>query len=649
MPREVSFQCPPLTPDEHHAFLAMGQAVREHTLQNALTVQKGRVIRTTTNAKTHRTATIHRGHDVLDPSLPATCAHMTMCATLDQVADFFRLDSSLKVQAYLCTMGETVLDRQTLYTLQDNDDDGTSCSIAWLVHACPWFMADRDTCVLEVHDRIEVVDQHNQLRRGWMRAIHSIDVRGCPPLKAPHGFVRASLVRSGHVFLESDTPGLLQVYSVMVPSSHGAAFNLVRGRMARQQVERILNLEEYMCMNRLLGRLDHITQRIVNAVDMMDAPPAWCAHCTRNFATKTKKQCRDCGAVVCLPCGHEWDLPLREHRARYFICHTCFCDTKSAVAMTHRMTAWTRSSRRRHVGSVTKKRAIMDSYDDVEIMTHVRRGGASDWQLDSIHGAKSSLRTGDVSTEVTFEDDGLPVSPIDSILGQERCFFGAQEHARGSIHLGQHISRMDGSHQSLVDPPQPLIQVSSSHALPTSVFQPPQDDSQFEYTQRESSFDSVHGAYAYESFGPHQAPPHLDGPSVLQRSLHQANATFHRRSDSIDGAYAYETMEKQYKTQRPPRLFDQPHRQPRLSSSAGSDSSDSSYDSAYYYARDHSRGHTTGITHPRVTNDSVVSLHCVSHQPSNHPSHVMHSGLDDTTFARSSFGGYTDTGGSTRV
>ncbi|CAK4136257.1 unnamed protein product [Aphanomyces euteiches] len=164
-----------------------------------------------------------------------------MQGTLDEVAEFFYLDSPAKFQAYICTVGETTMDRQNLYTLQCSAPR-FYCGVSWFVFGCPWLVSNRDMCILEYHNEIKVVDDRGTPRRGWIRAMHSIELECCPSLQTKRGIVRSAICRSGHVFIETNTPGVLDVYSVLVPRPSNVAFNLMRNTNAKRQVERTIAL-----------------------------------------------------------------------------------------------------------------------------------------------------------------------------------------------------------------------------------------------------------------------------------------------------------------------------------------------------------------------------------------------------------------------
>ncbi|EQC24738.1 hypothetical protein SDRG_17370 [Saprolegnia diclina VS20] len=186
----------------------------------------------------------------------------------------------------------------------------------------PALMSNRDTCFVEFHDLIEVMDSSTmELRRGWVRTIHSIELPCCPPLK---GLVRSQLVRSGHVFLETKTPGILEHFHIIVPQVHGMLKSHILRDVAQRQVSRVLNLEEYFATQRFLKTLDTSLLMPVTSFTQKDLV-GWCAVCARKFGWFVhKKHCRKCGHVICSHCLSDWHFSIKQHVVKLRICRTCF-------------------------------------------------------------------------------------------------------------------------------------------------------------------------------------------------------------------------------------------------------------------------------------------------------------------------------------
>ncbi|OQR82895.1 hypothetical protein ACHHYP_15368 [Achlya hypogyna] len=333
------FECAPLTAKQRDAILNFGQAACNDTVQNALQLQKSRVVSVVTNKKTNRIARIHKGHDAIDYTLPAVCARTLIQASLAEIADFFFLDSKLKLASYALIVGQTILDRHCLYTLKQPPTGRPAMhylGVAWMAIECPAGMLNRDFCIIEVYDRpvnsachdtIEILDPATRrLRRGWVRALHSVDIPACPSLRSSHGL-------SGHVFLETGTPGVLEYFSVMIPQGHGKLPKSVVSKIAKNQVARLLNLEEFLSMQRFaarLGSLDLVDVRHFQGKDQVSA----CPICSRKFGWfVAKKHCRQCGQVICRACGRNWKMPINDRPVKLRICQRCFCPSEPQKAL----------------------------------------------------------------------------------------------------------------------------------------------------------------------------------------------------------------------------------------------------------------------------------------------------------------------------
>ncbi|EQC42743.1 hypothetical protein SDRG_00466 [Saprolegnia diclina VS20] len=323
------FACPALTPKQRDAIVNFGHAACNDTVQNALHLQKARVASVVSNKKTNRIARIHKGHDAIDYTLPAVCGRTVIQATLAEIAHFFYLDSKLKLATYALIMGQTILDRHCLYTLKQPTPGRPAMhylGVAWMAVECPTGILNRDFCVIESHDTIEVLDPTTKrLRRGWVRALHSVDLPACPSLRASHGLVRGTLLRSGHVFLETNTPGVLEYCHVMISQGHGKLPRSVVSTISKNQVARLLNLEEFLSLQRFSARLDVTNFLDVRHFQNKDTVTA-CSICRRKFGWfVSKKHCRQCGKIICSTCGRNWKMPINDKPVKLRICQACFC------------------------------------------------------------------------------------------------------------------------------------------------------------------------------------------------------------------------------------------------------------------------------------------------------------------------------------
>ncbi|KAF0706655.1 hypothetical protein AaE_014007 [Aphanomyces astaci] len=302
-----------LPPPDEARFKRIAKQATADLVRNALSLPNLKLLSRVQHKATSRHAVIYGGHDSTDPSLPMVGAHTFLRSSLTDLADLFQLNTPAKLDAYGATLGSRITAKQTLFSLTSTEHPAATssassaphCEISWFAYNPPLpGMSKRDYCVLESHTDIEVLDQSNHVRRGWVRCLHSID--DVAWVSRPD---RASFMmftkdwlgrrlmnmyftwdRTGLVCIETDTPGLLEVYYVLVPVLTGAAWNVSTKRMAKRQVEKILRLEQFLSYQHLdYGRA--ISASVVSVKNTTKC----CARCTKTFHwLRTKRQCHRC-------------------------------------------------------------------------------------------------------------------------------------------------------------------------------------------------------------------------------------------------------------------------------------------------------------------------------------------------------------------
>ncbi|OQR96520.1 hypothetical protein ACHHYP_15430 [Achlya hypogyna] len=332
------FKCPPLLRYEKDQLIALGQKICKDAVLNAMSMQLAPVEAVITNPKTRRRARMRRGTDVFNRDLDGMCSYTQIQSTLAQVADFFYLDTTTKLRAYASVVGQTILDRQTLYTLVDHPGLTTQknklmalsplhyIGVEWMVMECPFLVSNRDTCFLEAHDEFEFFDERSKVpRRGFVRAVHSIELPSVTSLRETHGIVRSSLVRSGHIFIETDDPFVLDYVCVYVTNPNGKVPRRVNLKMLYHQCARVLNLEEYFHLERITSALDHGEFAPVRLFQNK-ATCNFCSRCDKKFGLFARKShCRKCGQVVCYQCSRKWPIQFRRTTVLNLrVCHHCF-------------------------------------------------------------------------------------------------------------------------------------------------------------------------------------------------------------------------------------------------------------------------------------------------------------------------------------
>ncbi|EQC29866.1 hypothetical protein SDRG_12411 [Saprolegnia diclina VS20] len=329
------FECPPLAPHETSALLALAQTICQETVQNALVLDAQPIWATIANPTTRRRARLRRGHDSVDAARDAMSCYTQVRATLEDVANVFHCRSTLELRTFGRVLGKSILDKVNLYTLVDRPVARGKVphplhyvGVEWAAIDAPLGFATRDLCYLEAHDEFEFVDTRNRKRRGWVRAIHSIENDACPSLHKAHGLVRASIYRSGHVFIESESnPEMLDYYNVIVADPRGQFVpRSVTQRCMKAHVSQALNLEEHLFILRL-----HAESQTTNtsmswntAVTSSIKSTAFCACCDAKFGLFLgRRTCDQCNRMVCKACSGRWTKATGAKPVTVCICKLC--------------------------------------------------------------------------------------------------------------------------------------------------------------------------------------------------------------------------------------------------------------------------------------------------------------------------------------
>ncbi|CEG49885.1 hypothetical protein F444_22064 [Plasmopara halstedii] len=220
-------------------------------------------------------------------------------ATIDEISDFFKLDTPEKLSGFTQTVGRDLLDQKTLLTLATPTLDNPKHYVAvkWTAVESPSKLArSRDFCYIECHD--EFIDA-NTKRRGWVRSMHSIRLPFCPPLTRSHNLVRGSFYRSGYIFTESADKGYVDAVHTLHVDIKGNAPNWLKILTMKRRITNIAYVNHYFQRQRLaqetlLGEKDLPAKELVTRCQLCDI---------RFGLFHRRRLCRKCGKVVCNSCG----------------------------------------------------------------------------------------------------------------------------------------------------------------------------------------------------------------------------------------------------------------------------------------------------------------------------------------------------------
>ncbi|KAF4316357.1 hypothetical protein BBO99_00006584 [Phytophthora kernoviae] len=339
------FKCPELTPREQQYLVGKAKESAK-ALVDATRNNEGPV--RWEEAGMHRGVQMYKGEarypeSVVGDAITYGCGATTVQATLDEVADFFDLSTEAKMADFVQYNGD-VLDGQLLYVLDDlsllNDPmyntrsrNGTSKMLNANQVTVKWFVTETPSKLVKNRDFLTVECQSTFLdvsgRRGWVRSYHSIKLACCPELQSEYNLVRGSFYHTGHVFVESERPGFLDViFSAQVKFKGSMHVGPLYFSMQKKRLSSIADLQK-MITRRRLG-----SQRFLGDLELVPKNERTrCNLCSTRFGLMTRKtRCRKCGEVVCASCSTEWEVPVSGSVARKVrVCAKCAQNTDPSV------------------------------------------------------------------------------------------------------------------------------------------------------------------------------------------------------------------------------------------------------------------------------------------------------------------------------
>ncbi|CAK4077947.1 unnamed protein product [Aphanomyces euteiches] len=287
-----SFRCPPQSESARRGLIDEAKLACKYLVVTATTSDAIPIDSVIMNTKTKRHASIRMIKDKMDPSLGGSHVYTRIRTTIDAVSDFFYLDTPNKVQDYSRVMGETIVNKVTLYTLVERPVSEASSQplhyvgVEWVLNK-PKASPPRDWCYLSYHDEFCFVDEGSgEQRKGWVACMHSVDLSCCPSMEKRYGINRGTFIRSGHVFLETAEPGVLDYIKVSLIKFGGSVLKHCPQFYLKSLVKTYgsiaLNLEEHFILRRLRPLLDLPVTRFQQKKDV-----DYCNQCLASGVRKT--------------------------------------------------------------------------------------------------------------------------------------------------------------------------------------------------------------------------------------------------------------------------------------------------------------------------------------------------------------------------
>ncbi|EQC32244.1 hypothetical protein SDRG_09994 [Saprolegnia diclina VS20] len=330
------FNLPSLTAMERHTLAQLASIVCRDTIVNALSVQAAPIIQVVESPFTKRKARLSQATDC-STEADAVCAYTQLRASLDDIIAIFDIDTPKKMREYASAIETNIVDRQRLLTLAHQTAPHHAVTLNWAATACPFGMANRDACFLECQDEFSYADPEKPVQwRGFVRALHSVELDACPSLRASHDLVRASIVRSGHVFLETSEPGVLDCYLVKAVDLQGNVPRLANVAWLRRECAKILRLEESLQLARMQTQL--LTHGLAHVRAYGDkSQRRVCAHCDRGFSFLSRRRhCELCAEAVCRRCCFKMPMVFRGHSTQVVVCQFCYNGRQHVQPLPHR-------------------------------------------------------------------------------------------------------------------------------------------------------------------------------------------------------------------------------------------------------------------------------------------------------------------------
>ncbi|GMF15756.1 unnamed protein product [Phytophthora lilii] len=298
----------------------------------------------------HRGVQMYKGEarypeSVVGESITYGCGATTIQSTLDEVADFFDLSTDAKFADFV-EFNADMLDGQLLYVIRDpsllNDPRyntrGNRSGASKMLNAnqvtVKWFAMDMPSKLLKNRDFLTVECQSTFMdvsgRRGWVRSYHSIKLACCPELGA-YNLVRGSFYHTGHVFVESERPGFLDViFSAQVNMKGNMKVPTpLFMTLQKKRLSTIADLQKMITRRRLRA------QRFLGDLELVPkSQRTRCNLCSAKFGLITRKaRCRKCGEVVCASsCSTEWEVSISGQGVRKVrVCSKCAQNTDPSV------------------------------------------------------------------------------------------------------------------------------------------------------------------------------------------------------------------------------------------------------------------------------------------------------------------------------
>lgn len=214
-------------------------------------------------------------------------------ASIDEIMELYEVDMEHPNMQLEKKLSPDILHSVVLYEIQQYrpQDNAVFIGIRWSAVRSPYVLVrNRDFCYLEIQRRFTLVDG----RRGFVRCLHSVKIKSCPDMEKSHGFVRASMYRSGVVFTESKRDHkTLDVVQAVFTDLKGNIPQWVAAKGLRHRLMSLEHLKKYVNMKRVANQTFARRSQL-----MAPSKVKTCFVCVDDIgAFKRRYNCQKCGEV----------------------------------------------------------------------------------------------------------------------------------------------------------------------------------------------------------------------------------------------------------------------------------------------------------------------------------------------------------------
>ncbi|EQC33865.1 hypothetical protein SDRG_08546 [Saprolegnia diclina VS20] len=314
--RDDAFVCPPPMPSQVAHYTQLGETTFDQFLESTLTKPSAT---SWDHVATYDSVALYKGTVPInaDSLVVPYRAVTTARATIEEIAHIHSFETRAQCAHFTKHYAEDILDMFTLYSFlpRTKQDPFKQVYLKWTACASPMAaVSNRDFTYLECQDAFETPAG----RRGWAFCQVSVDLPFLPSLETSAlALVRGQLLRTGCVFVETATPGVVDVIYHICADLKGHIPQWTYKLGMKTRALSVLHIEKNVTRLRLSAQ----QMRAKAAATKLPRPGVHCSVCTKPFRFHRVHHCRSCAKAVCSKCSQKYKLPSMDDLVR--VCVRC--------------------------------------------------------------------------------------------------------------------------------------------------------------------------------------------------------------------------------------------------------------------------------------------------------------------------------------